>query len=228
MTQNIRIVAPGPNGTIKDEYGQTLRPPVGWVFLPAGDAGVTRKVTAKGKYWRVQEKRGRKTFTKGVWAPANTIEEAKQQTELQRSSESHQKQLAQARLRREKQQTAYEQEFLLAVRGFLKFHENHQAIEQELALRVTQHAIPVGSGTVARTTMIPISERASKAVIAWMRHQTTAYDNLKIPNIKGERRKIRRMLAEASITLLDQYRSGAPISPSCPILKALGGKKPSV
>ena len=228
MIQNIRIVAPGPNGTIKDDYGITLQPPVGWAFLPAGDAGVTRKVTAKGKYWCVQEKRGRKTFTKGVWAPATTIEEAQQQTELQRSSESHQKQQAQARLRREKQQTAYEQEFLLAVRGFLKFHENHQAIEQELALRVTQHAIPVGSGTVARTTMIPISERASKAVIAWMRHQTTAYDNLQIPRIKGERRKIRRMLAEASIVLLNQYRSGVPISPSCPILKALSGKKNSI
>lgn len=224
MTQNIRIVAPGVNGTIKDEYGITLKPPVGWAFLPAGDAGVTRKVTARGQYWRVQEKRGRKTFTKGVWAPTNTIEEAQQQTELQRSSESHQKQLAQARLRREKQQTAYEQEFMMAVRTFLNFHKNHQAIELELAQRVTQHAIPVGSGTVARTTMIPISERAAKAVIAWMRHQTTAYDNLRIPNIKGERRKIRRMLAEASISLLNQYRSGAPISPSCPILKAIGGK----
>jgi hypothetical protein len=46
---------------------------------------------------------------------------------------------------------------------------------------VTTHAAPVGSGTVARTERIPIERRAEAAVIAWMRHQTTAYDNLALP-----------------------------------------------
>ena len=225
MEKNIRLVAPGDNNTIKDETGKAILPPEGWIFLPAGDAGITRKVTAQGQYWRVQYKRGRKLFVSGIWAPAATIEAARTATEAQRANPTHQKKLKQSQERRDRQQTVYELEFLAAVRNFLCFHSNHQQYELEIAQRVTRHAIPVGSGTVARTKMIPIGERASKAVIAWMRHETTAYDNIKIPNIKGERRMIRRMLAEASITLLNQYRSGKPIAPSCPIHKAL--KKPS-
>lgn len=54
------------------------------------------------------------------------------------------------------------------------------------------HAVPVGSGTVARTQLIPLEQRAEAAVIAWMRHQTTAYDRMSIARIKGERREVRR------------------------------------
>lgn len=53
---------------------------------------------------------------------------------------------------------------------------------------MTAHATPVGSGTVARTSRIPIERRAEAAVIAWLRHQTTAYDDMKIPRVKGRRR----------------------------------------
>jgi hypothetical protein len=51
---------------------------------------------------------------------------------------------------------------------------------------VTDHATPVGSGTVARTKRIPVEQRAEAAVIAWMRHQTTGYDGMVIPRIKGK------------------------------------------
>ena len=221
MNQNIRIVAPGKNGALLDETGYPLVPPHGWSFLPAGDAGITRKVTAKGNYWRVQEQRGRKIMVKGIWAPTSIIISAKEQTELQRNSESHQKQLVQARLRREKKQTAYEEEFYRAVRSFLRFHNNHHIIEHTLALLVTSHAIPVGSGTVARTQTIPIGERAAKAVVAWLRHKTTGYDNMTIAHVKGERRKVRRQLAQSSLSLLAQYRCAEPVSPTCPIYRAL-------
>ncbi|MEZ6128720.1 MAG: DUF2293 domain-containing protein [Planctomycetaceae bacterium] len=50
-----------------------------------------------------------------------------------------------------------------------------------MATAITAHATPVGSGTVARTQRIPVEQRAESAVIAWMRHQTTAYDHMKIP-----------------------------------------------
>ena len=90
-----------------------------------------------------------------------------------------------------------------------------------MAEAITKHAIPIGSGTVARTSMIPVDERASRAVIAWMRHHTTAYDNLNIPHVKGERRAVRRMLAERSVLLLRQYRRGMPIETGCPLKLAL-------
>jgi hypothetical protein len=74
---------------------------------------------------------------------------------------------------------------------------------------------------VARTKRIPIEERAEAAVIAWMRHQTTGYDNMVIARVKGKRREVRRVLARRSVELLGQYRSGAPIAAACPLQKAL-------
>ena len=53
--------------------GEVLTVPDGWALLPPGDAGLTRRVKAAGEHWVVQEKKGRRTFSKGVWAPAETI-----------------------------------------------------------------------------------------------------------------------------------------------------------
>ena len=63
-----------------------------------------------------------------------------------------------------------------AVRDFLAFAPAYADLAEKLADAVSAHATPVGSGTVARTARIPSHERAEAAVIAWMRHQTTAYD----------------------------------------------------
>jgi hypothetical protein len=74
---------------------------------------------------------------------------------------------------------------------------------------------------VARTQRIPIEKRAESAVIAWLRHATTAYDNMKIPRIKGKRREVRRMLAEQSRRLLEKYRAGHEVEMACPLQQAL-------
>ena len=219
--QNIRIVNPGKNGLLIGEYGEVLTPPTGWIFLPAGDAGVTRKVTAQGQYWRVQYKKGRKTISKGVWAPANTIAMAKQDVAAIRQTDAYLKKRTADLQRREKKQELYQGEFLQAVEKYLNFHPSYKTISKKMAVAITEHATPVGSGTVARTQLIPLEERAAKAVIAWMRHQTTAYDNMKIARIKGERRAVRRELAQQSVQLLRQYRKGEPIPSNCPLLNAI-------
>jgi hypothetical protein len=103
----------------------------------------------------------------------------------------------------------------------LNFNEIYKTTEKKFAKAVTVHAIPVGSGTVARTQTIPIEERAAHAVIAWMRHQTTAYDNLKIVRIKGERRAVRRGLAQQSVALLANYRTGKALPDNCPLQNAI-------
>lgn len=221
MQNDKRNVSPGPNGTVIGEYGERLKPPAGWSFLPAGDAGITRKVTAKGAYWRVQVKKGRRITSKGVWAPTATIIQAKDDVTAVRSTESYEKKRQYDLERRQKKQDAYEVAFCTAVESFLNFHHLHKPAEKVMAQAITVHAIPVGSGTVARTAMIPIEARAAKAVIAWMRHQTTAYDHLHIPRIKGERRAVRRLLAEQSVALLKKYRQGEPVDKSCPLQKAL-------
>ena len=74
---------------------------------------------------------------------------------------------------------------------------------------------------MARTQRIPIEQRAQAAVIAWMRHQTTGYDGMVIPRVKGKRREVRRMLARRSQELLQRYRRGEAVGEDCPLKRAL-------
>ena len=221
MAQDHKIVRPGLHGTLLDESGEKLTPPDGWAFLAAGDAGITRKVIAKGTFWRVQTKMGRRIISKGIWAPLATITSARQEVEAVRATEAYRKKLENARQSRDRKQAEYEKDFCLEVRAFLAFAPRYHELEKEMAEAITSHAVPVGSGTVARTAMIPVAERAAKAVIAWMRHKTTAYEAMRIPREKGKRREIRRMLAGRSVELLKAYRDGQETSPACPLRKAL-------
>ena len=219
-----KIVYANKSGKIVDEYGNVLTPPLNWSFLPAGDAGITRKVTSKGDYWRVVFKKGRRTISKGVWADTKLIEDAQKELSAKRSTDDYKKQREYYYKRRDSQQKLYETEFCFEVESYLNFHKKYSDIAKALAILVTKHAIPIGSGTVARTTKIPINQRASKAVIAWMRHQTTAYDNLQIAKIKGERRAVRRKLAEESTKVLGVYRQGKIIPEDCPLKMVLENK----
>jgi hypothetical protein len=209
-----------PN-TVRTLSGQTLPVPDGWVLLPPGDAALTRRVKAGGEFWLVQEKVGRRMFSRGLWAPAATIEQVRQDLLAERSTDAYSKRRQADSRRRESQQAEYVEDFQLAVLSFLAFHEAHAELARRLARAVAEHATPVGSGTVARTKRIPIERRAEAAVIAWMRHQTTGYDSMKIARVKGRRREIRRMLAQRSKELLADYRSGDRVSPACPLARVL-------
>ncbi|WP_346854787.1 DUF2293 domain-containing protein [uncultured Draconibacterium sp.] len=221
MKNDKHIVIPDRDGNLIAENGAYFVPPKHWAFLPAGDAGVTRKVTARGQYMRVQVKKGRRFISKGIWAPAQTIAEAKKEMDTTRSTDEYKVKLNKDRERRALKQLDYENDFCREVERFLRFHNKYKEQQKQMARLVTTHAIPVGSGTVARTQMIPIEERAAKAVIAWMRHKTTAYDNLKIARIKGERRAVRKNLAAQSNRILQQYRIGESIQENCPLQNAL-------
>src|SRR5579859_1644056 len=214
---------PGPTpNTVRAVDGRILTVPGGWVLLPPGDAALTRRVKGAGDHWVVQERKGRKVFSRGVWAPASTIEQIRAELEAERSTEGYAKKKEADARRRDQAQAAYVQDFHGAVVMFLAFHPNHADLADRLARAVTDHATPVGSGTVARTMRIPVEQRAEAAVIAWMRHQTTGYDSLVIPRIKGKRREVRRMLAARSKELLGRYRRGEPVPEGCPLRKALG------
>ncbi len=189
--------------------GKRLSPPTGWVCLPPGDAALTRRVKLAGPSWAVVEKKGRKTFSKGLWAPAANVEAVRAALESERSTESYAKKRASDVQRRERAQAEYVVTFEQEVLTFLRFSARFTAEARLLAQRVASHATPVGSGTVARTKRISVAERAEAAVIAWMRHQTTAYDNLSIPRIKGKRREVRRELAQISRAVLDLHRRDA-------------------
>lgn len=220
------VFLPGPApGTVRTADGKVLNVPAEWRLLPPGDAALTRRVKAAGEHWVVLEKKGRKVFSKGIWAPAATIELIRAQLESERSTESFAKKKEAAGRRREKAQAEYVDDFLAAVVAFLAFPPRHADLAGRLARAVTDHATPVGSGTVARTKRIPVEQRAEAAVIAWMRHQTTGYEGMLIPRIKGKRREVRRLLAQRSKELLGRYRKGEPAPAECPLKMALAGYK---
>lgn len=227
MPNQTRVVSPGPRPeTVLTTTGEILATPADWSLLLPGDPGLTRRVKAAGPSWTVQEKRGRKTFSQGVWAPQANIAAAMKQLEVERSTEAYAKRQASSAQRREKTQTEYVATFRESVFQFLAFAPIHHQLAAQIADAVAAHATPVGSGTVARTKQIPVERRAEAAVIAWMRHQTTLYDEMKIARIKGERREVRRMLAEQSRQLLRQYRDGIPVSPcKCALQNALAKKQ---
>jgi hypothetical protein len=196
-------VAPGPTPiTVRTAECKILAVPEGWVLLPPGDAALTRRVKAAGDHWVVREEVGRKMFSRGIWAPSVTIKRIRAELEAERSTEGHARKREAASRRRQKAQAEYFEDFHGAVLAFLAFHPGHAELAERFALAVTVHATPVGSGTVARTSRIPVEQRAEAAVIAWMRHHTTGYDNMAIPRVKGKRREIRRLLARQSQELL--------------------------
>ena len=220
MSDNIFRPGPGEN-TVRDASGAVRNVPEGWELLPPGDAGLTRRVKAAGDHWVVQEKKGKRTFSRGVWAPAATIARLRDGLEAERSTESYAKRQAAAAKRRDKAQAEYVEDFRGAVLAFLGFHADHAELAERLATAVAEHATPVGSGTVARTKQISIERRVEAAVIAWMRHQTTAYDSMTIARVKGRRREVRRMLARRSKELLERYRRGHQAGDDCPLIVAL-------
>lgn len=220
MSDSTYTPGPSPN-TVRAADGRVLTVPDGWVLIPPGDAALTRRVKAAGDHFAVQEKRGRKVFSRGVWAAAATVDRIRAELAAERSTDGFAKKKEADARRREKAQTEYVDDFFGAVVAFLAFHPTHADLAGRLARAVTAHATPVGSGTVARTKRIPVERRAEAAVIAWMRHQTTGYDGMVIPRVKGKRREVRRLLAQRSKQLLERYRRGEPAEGGCPLSKSL-------
>ena len=215
LTQN-------PSGELIDKKGLIHKVPENWELLPPGDAGLTRRVKKLGSSWKVEKKRGRRTFSQGIYAPKDNIEMARWEINRERNSPQYQRKLEKARDNRKEKQQEYSKEFFQAVLNFLNFDKKWKELENRLAELITESIVEVGSGTVARTKMIPIEQRAGSAVIAWFRHQTTPYDLMSVARVKGMRRDIRKKLAFESKLLLEQYRSGEEIDETkCPLQHAL-------
>lgn len=218
------IVRPSPKPRhVFTAKGDLLAVPEGWALLLPGDAALSRRVKQDGPSWTVKEKKGRKEFSRGIWAPADRIEALQLARKIEKMDPSYTQKLEAGRARRAQQEVVYAEDFTQALRDFLNFHPRYQLLADRLAQLIAAHATPVGSGTVARTKRIPVEERAQAATIAWLRHQTTAYDNMHIPKVKGARREVRRLLAHKSRDLLESYRNGCSVDvEKCPLQKAIG------
>jgi hypothetical protein len=223
MSPLAREVRPGPRPRhVLNEHAMVEAVPDDWSLLPPGDAALSRRIKQDGPTLTVIEVKGRKLFSRGIWAPAARIEVLRAALVLEREDPSYQKKLDAGRRRRASEQEDYAVAFKEAVFRYLNFHPTHRLVAESLANLIAEHATPVGSGTVARTERIPIEARAEAAAIAWLRHQTTGYDTMNIPREKGRRREVRRKLAQRSVQLLAKYRSGQPLDPGqCPLQRTL-------
>lgn len=222
MPQQNRLVKPGRTERIvQSETGEQLVVPEDWALLAPGDGPLTKMVKAKGPTWLVQVKVRNRYISKGIWAKKEHILAAQDELEAKRSAPGYAQKRLQGLAARDKKHQAYVQEFYTEILEFLGFHCRYETLAKQLAGVVTEFATPVGSGTVARTERIPVADRARSAVIAWMRHQTTNYDRMAIARIKGTRRQVRRELAGRSLDLLQLYRDGRDIPPTCPLQRAL-------
>src|SRR5918911_341344 len=112
MTSSPMTYAPGPSpNTVRAPDGRVLTVPEGWVLLPPGDAALTRRVKAAGDHWVVEQRKGRKVFSRGVWAPAATVERLRAELEADRSPGGFaRKRRAEAR-RRDRAQAEYVEDF---------------------------------------------------------------------------------------------------------------------
>ena len=220
MSQTVR---PGSKPrTVLDNRGQAQVVPAGWDLLPPGDAGLTRRVKAAGPHWVVEVQKGRRRFSQGIWAPAATIATHRAELERERQSVDYQQRRLAAQRRRERDQGLYLAQFREAVVAVLRLAPCHRETAERLAAAVAAQAAPVGSGTVARTARLGLTEKAELALMAWLRHQTSDYDRLHVARIKGERREVRRRIAAQSRRLLERYRRGEVIDPAtCPLQRAL-------
>ena len=131
MQEFLTLSPTGIQGKIRTAAGATVTPPADWACLPPGDAGLTRRVKAAGPSWQVVEKRGNKTFSLGLWAPACNIADARTVLEQERATPQYARRRQADTRRRAEQQQLYVGEFALAVLQFLDFAPaySHHALQ---------------------------------------------------------------------------------------------------
>ena len=114
------VYLPGPDaGSVRCPRGTVLRPPADWELLPPGDPGLTRRVKAAGDHWLVEEKVGRKRFSRGVWAPRVTIARIRGELAAERATDAYARRREADVRRREVKQVEYVDDFEAAVVAFL-------------------------------------------------------------------------------------------------------------
>lgn len=177
-------------------------------MLRRSDAALTRRVQAQDAAWTGKERRRRRVFSQALWTPVDVIATSRDTLKRERETPQYQSRLAAGRARSGRHQATYESSFTDVVFAALAFAPRHQASARRWADAIASNATRVGSGTVARTKRIPIERRAEAATIAWLRHQTTSYDDMKTPRVKGMRREARRLLAERSRRVLGAVSGG--------------------
>jgi len=173
---NLRVYSAkdDPDRWWSPDHEGLLDTPQGWLFLPSGDAFITRRVKALGPHWTVLRKRKGYTTTLGLLAPSENIETATRishETIVKRMAER-----AVASRYRKVREIRYSKELEKAILEYLDFAPEHKALGARIAKEATSRAAEVGTGRVGRTRLLTIHEKARLAARAHIRHNHTTYE----------------------------------------------------
>lgn len=147
--------------------------PDGWVFVPSGDAFVTREVK-RGPHWVLLKRRTGYTATLGVFCPEASLTAAARRRD--ETAESRARQRMAGKASRERAETRYRAKLEKAIVDFLGFRPPYEGLALEIARGAAAQATPVGSGRVGRTRTRSLSQRAELAARAYLRHKYTDYE----------------------------------------------------
>jgi len=175
LTEEHLDVYDGRAGWWNPDHGE-LDIPDGWEFLPRGDAFLTRRVKAAGRYWLAWSPRTRSRPHRralGLWAPKATIEAA--QTEADATQAKRVRQRAEGAKYRARQEDRYREHLAAAIVDYLDFAPEYGDLAADIAAAAAARAGEVGSGRVGRTRTLTLEERASLAARAHIRHRHTTY-----------------------------------------------------
>ena len=64
--------------------GKVVKVPENWIFIPAGDPGLTRRLKKSGEYWSVVHKRKNRIEALGIWVASDRVQEIKNALETER------------------------------------------------------------------------------------------------------------------------------------------------
>ena len=160
MPNQTRDVSPGgKERQVKTEHGELLDVPAGWVLLPPGDAALSRRVKSEGPSWCVKEKKGRKVFSRGIWAPRERIERITHELALERANPAYQRKLDAGRQRRAAEQVVYAGDFEAAVRHFFASPTHTESSPA----RSRESSLPTPSRSAAAPWPAPTAYRSSGA-----------------------------------------------------------------
>ncbi len=155
------------------EFGD-LAEPLGWEFVPSGNAFLTRTMKKLGPHWILLRRDGKYTYNVGILCPIDNIAKAR---ELETQSQSKREERREkSRKYRDKSELNYRKEVEELMFSHLDFSERYSKLAHQICSRAAEHATIVGSGRVGRTKQVPLEHRAILAVRAHIRHAYTRYE----------------------------------------------------
>ncbi len=177
LTDEHLDVYDGRDGWWNPDHG-VIELPDGWEFVPSGDAFITRRVKAAGRYWlawtpRTRNRPHRRAL--GLIAPAKAISGAREAADA--TADRRAAQRGSGAKYRERQEAGYRDRLAVAIVSYLDFAPAHAELADGIAQRAAARAGEVGSGRVGRTQLLSLERRAELAARADIRHNHTNYED---------------------------------------------------